>query len=171
MDGQFSVFINATDSASTESVGLYQYDERPDGTYTASAWFYPIEGQAHIGIAWRHGLSMAFSAPTEELNRWFFLEVTTEEYWGIEGGPLLYSVDNNMGKFYVDGVWLTNLNILILQSLWINLANLQLNPLTRSNPGYFILLFFEIYGISDLDMIVVGLFNTSFWSHRPEHVT
>ena len=108
VEGQSSVFIDTTISGAIESIGLYQYEHRTDGTYTASAWFYPIEGQAHIGIAWRSGMGgySSFSTPTTLLNKWYYLEVTTGDYWGSEGGVLLYSVDNNMGKFYVDAVWL-----------------------------------------------------------------
>jgi hypothetical protein len=114
IDGDFAALIDTTLGGTGDIgnwvVGLYQYPgvdpdtstALPDATYTASAWFYPIQGQAHLGLAWNGGLEGAFSSPTTTLDEWQFLEVT--HFKPGLGGPLLYGL-SNQDIFYVDGVW------------------------------------------------------------------
>ena len=94
VDGDFAAFIDATTgqpgSSGDFAIGLYQYPLLPNGIYATSAWFYPLVGQVHIGIAEGAGIASHFSSPTTELNRWQYLELTHSKD-GV-GGTLLYAL-------------------------------------------------------------------------------
>ncbi len=115
IDGSFSAFIDTTTGVHTPNpiepwvVGLWQYpgftsqsEFLPDGTYTVSAWFYAVVGQAHIGLAYQAGSSQHYSTPTSSKNQWQYRELTAD--LTNAGGPVLYGLSNEE-KFYVDGVW------------------------------------------------------------------
>lgn len=105
IDGDFSIFVDTTlgqpGGSGDWACGIYQYPGAlPDEIYTASAWVYPITGNAYLGLASISGVGGA-SSPTSVYNEWVYLEYTRQ----IDGGPFLYGASNE-DQFYVDGVWL-----------------------------------------------------------------
>jgi len=103
IDGSYSGHIigNAYD-------GILQYNMLPAGTYTLSAWIYPLAGSAYISAAFApifDGNNDKSSATTG-LNTWQFLE-TTYNAPNAYGGPFIYCASNN-SDFLVDGVWLNS---------------------------------------------------------------
>ena len=95
--------------------GIDQYDTRPAGTYTLSAWVYMLSGSAYIGLAYAPVFGGPVSVAATSLNAWQFLSLTynaPNEY----GGPFIYFASNK-SDFLVDSVWLnagsTNLSTFV----------------------------------------------------------
>jgi hypothetical protein len=109
IDGNYSALINTTTGHTGNIgdwvVGLWQYPY-PSGSLTASAWFLPLQGQAHVGISWTGAPTPpspyhTFSLPTSSLGAWQYLEITAPQGYGA----LLFGLEKS-DIFYVDGVWL-----------------------------------------------------------------
>lgn len=83
--------------------GVYQYQVREAGTYTAGAWFYVVSGAAHIVIAWNGGFSAALSPNSSTLGSWEYLEITATVTNSL-GGPLIYASGPG-SEFFVEGLW------------------------------------------------------------------
>jgi hypothetical protein len=87
--------------------GIYQYEVRPAGTYTVSAWVYANTGSAYLGLAWNSGGSYTsfVSCPkTVANNEWEYLQITATITASLSG-PYLYAASLD-SDFYVEGLWL-----------------------------------------------------------------
>jgi len=56
--------------------GIGQYHSADAGTYTASAWFYAVEGSAKLALFDQTGTRGSWSSASTSLNRWEYLTVT-----------------------------------------------------------------------------------------------
>ncbi|MBN1974214.1 MAG: carbohydrate binding domain-containing protein [Sedimentisphaerales bacterium] len=87
--------------------GIYQYELKPAGTYTVSAWVYVNTGSAYLGLAWNKGFAYTpFSScpKTITIGEWEYLEITAAITSSLSG-PYLYAASLN-SDFYVEGLWL-----------------------------------------------------------------
>ncbi len=83
--------------------GIGQYHSADAGIYTASAWFYAVEGAAKLALFDQGGSRGSWSNATASLNRWEYLTVTFDLHHNVMG-PVLYAAENN-SEFYTDAVW------------------------------------------------------------------
>lgn len=142
VDGDYSAHVTGN-----YGNGVYQYDVRSGGVYTASAWVYVLSGSAILDMAWNSGTLDSNTAPTTTLNQWTYLEWTATFTTSLNGVFICSFADDS--DFYIDGTWL-NAGSLNLSPYAPHNGFPNPNPAPVPEPSTMLLLGTGIIGLAGL---------------------